>query len=592
MYLNNIFSHFPPEYLYKVQWFRRLLLRKLILITIALIWAYGFAEIKIVVAQTLSNQVSEQLRNLIEVAETPPKITVQGELIHTLSMLSPFYERRAYQPAWIGDNGPFPQVDSLLKAIREADREGLRPSDYHLVRIEFILKEMRQNQEQQTNLSRIVDLDLLLTDAFLLYGSHLLAGRINPETIDPEWSLERREVGLVEVLQTALDSNRIEEALKDLITPQPCYAKLRQALARYRDIAAKGGWPTVPDGPKMQKGDSDERVLALRARLTAADVPDQELNSNRDQFTPFTYDFVLLFDDALEQAVRKFQQRYGLEVDGIVGPRTLAAMNVTVEERIRQIELNMERWRWLPRDFGRRHILVNIANFELDVVEDGQTVMTMHIIVGKPYQHTPIFSADMTYLVFNPSWYVPLSIAKKEVLPSILKDPEYLAKRKIRVYQGGDDEATEIDPQTIDWSNVNAENFPYRFRQAPGAKNLLGRVKFMFPNQFNVYLHDTPSKSLFSRTVRAFSHGCIRIEKPIELAEYVLRGDEKWNREKILATIKKGRERTVQLPEPIPVYLLYCTVLVNEDGSIQFRNDIYGRDKELDKALRKKTPTL
>jgi len=569
-------------------------MRKLILITIALIWAYGLAEIKIVVAQTLSNQVSEHLRNRIAVAETPSKITVQGELIHTLAMLSPFYERRVYQPAWIGDNGPFPQVDALLKAIREADSEGLRPGDYHLVRIESILTAMRQNQEQQKpfNPNRIVDLDLLLTDAFLLYGSHLLAGRINPETIDPEWSLERREVDIVEVLQTALDSNRIEEALKDLITPQPCYAKLRQALARYRDIAAKGGWPTVPDGPKMQKGDSDERVLALRARLTAADVPDKELNSNRDLFNLFTYDFVLLFDDALEQAVRKFQERHGLEVDGIVGPRTLAAMNVTVEERIRQIELNMERWRWLPHDFGRRHILVNIANFELDVVEDSQTVMTMHIIVGKPYQHTPIFSADMTYLVFNPSWYVPPSIAKKEMLPSIRKDPGYLAKRKIRVYQVWDDEATEIDPQTIDWSNVSAKNFPYRFRQAPGPKNLLGRVKFMFPNQFNVYLHDTPSKSLFSRAVRAFSHGCIRIEKPIELAEYVLRGDEKWDHKKILDAIKKGRERTVQLPEPIPVYLLYCTAWANEDGTIQFRNDIYGRDKELDKAFRKKPSGL
>jgi murein L,D-transpeptidase YcbB/YkuD len=451
---------------------------------------------------------------------------------------------------------------------------------------------MRQNQEQQTNHSRIVDLDLLLTDAFLLYGSHLLAGRVNPETIDPEWSVERREVGLVEVLQAALDSNRIEEALKDLITPQPCYAKLRQVLARYRDIAAKGGWPTVPDGPKMQKGDSDERVIALRARLTAVDIPDQERNSNRDLFTSFTYDFVLLFDDALEQAVRKFQERHGLEVDGIVGPRTLAAMNVTVEERIRQIELNMERWRWLPWDFGRRYILVNIANFELDVIEDGQTVMTMHIIVGKPYQHTPIFRADMTHLVFNPSWYVPPSIAKKEMLPSIRKDPEYLAKRKIRVYQDWNGEATEIDPQTIDWSQVSAKNFPYRFRQAPGAKNLLGRVKFMLPNQFNVYLHDTPSKSLFSRAVRAFSHGCIRIEKPIEMAEYVLRGDEKWDHKKILDAIKKGRERTVQLPEPIPVYLLYCTAWANEDGIIQFRNDIYGRDKELDKVLHKKPPTL
>jgi murein L,D-transpeptidase YcbB/YkuD len=474
-------------------------------------------------------------------------------------------------------------VDALIKTIHEADFRGLKPSDYHLSKIEVILKEARKNQNEGKALvpGILIDLDLLLTDAFLIYSSHLLAGCINPETIYPEWSGGScREADLTKLLQTALDSNQIEETLKNLLPTQPEYIRLRQALARYRDIAAKGGWRIVPDGLKMQKGHRGVRVVKLRERLIAEESPDQELHNSSD-----------LFDDDLEQTVREFQKRYGLKVDGIVGPQTLAALNVPVNERVRQIELNMERWRWLPQNFSQRYILVNIANFELDVFENGKTVMTMRVVVGKRYRRTPVFSGKMTYLVLSPYWYIPRSIAVQDILPMVHKDPDYLIKQNIKVFQGWGAETKEFSSKTIDWTKITDENFNYRFRQEPGPNNSLGRVKFIFPNKFNVYLHDTPHRELFAKSVRTFSSGCIRVEKPIELAEYLLRDSHEWTREDILAAIDKGIEKTVWLPEPIEVHLLYWTAWANEDGSIQFRNDIYGRDKLLDDALRKEPPT-
>ncbi len=550
-------------------------------IAIAFLGAIVFASLQTATAQTSSDQVRELLRSRIEMAGVPPKIVVGEEVVHASIALPLFYERRMYRPAWSGEDGPLPQADALLKAISQAEGEGLRPADYHLAKIEPTLEQVRKNQANKIPLNprRLVDLDILLTDAFLVYGSHLLVGRINPETIDAEWLANRRQADLASVLQTALDSGTIDETLDSLLPPQPGYARLKQALARYRDMAAKGHWLTVPDGPKMQKGDRDERVVALRKRLMASGDLDQPPDSNTD-----------LFDDTLGVALRRFQHRHGLDVDGIVGPATLSALNVPAEERIRQIEINMERWRWLPQNLGQRHVLVNIANFELDVIENGVPVMTMRVVVGRDYRRTPVFSDKMTYLVLSPYWHVPPKLAIQDKLPLIRKDSDYLAKENIRVFQGWGAETKEVDPASVDWSKVTGKNFGYRLRQEPGPKNALGRVKFMFPNKFDVYLHDTPSRELFAKTVRTFSSGCIRIEKPIELAEYLLAGDPKWTRAAILAAIDKRVEQTVRLAEPMPIHLLYWTAWADEDGSIRFRNDIYGRDRLLDEALREEPP--
>jgi len=556
--------------------------RRILFIVTLGVWAGGLAFGDKVAATNLSDQVRDILGSRIEEAGILPRVLCGGALIWVSPLLPPFYERRSFLPAWNGDDGPRPEVDAFLRALQEADQEGLRAEDYNLSTIESLLAELRQNMALKNPLppEKIADLDLLVTDAFLIYASHLLTGRVNPETIQAEWYAQSRKANLDRILQIALDSQQIENVLQGLLPRHPGYAWLRQALLDYRNIAQKGGWPRLPSGPNMRKGDSGRRVRILRARL----ISTGDLHRAQGKSNP-------LFDDPLDRAVRKFQYRHGLYIDGIVGPATLAALNVPVEKRIRQIEGNLERWRWLPQDFGSRYILVNIANFDLQIIETGRPVLTMRAIVGKPYQRTPVFSALMTSLVLRPFWNVPPSIAQEEMLPLILKDQNYLAKNRIKLIKGWGDEQEEIDPATLDWSKVSTDSFPYNLRQEPGPMNPLGRIKFMFPNKFNVYLHDTPFPELFKKTTREFSHGCIRIEKPIELAEYLLRADPRWTGGSLIEEIDKSIDQTVRLPEPIPVHGLYWTAWVEEDGTVQFRKDIYDRDKPLEEVLKAKPPT-
>ena len=293
-----------------------------------------------------------------------------------------------------------------------------------------------------------------------------------------------------------------------------------------------------------------------------------------------------LFDQPLVAALLHFQQRHGLEPDGRLGKKTVAALNVSAAERVRQIELNLERWRWLPQDLGARYILVNIPDFSLRVVEQGQQVLAMKVIVGKSYRRTPVFSDTMRYLVINPYWEVPPRLAVEDKLPEIRKDVDFLSRNHIRVLRGWGSEEAEVDPKTVDWARLGKGNFPYRLRQDPGPQNALGQVKFMFPNKFDVYLHDTPSRELFRRTERDASSGCIRVEKPVDLADYLLQGVPGWSHERLLSTIASGREMMVPLPAPIQVHLLYWTTWADEQGTVHFRRDLYGRDNSLDAALR------
>jgi len=291
------------------------------------------------------------------------------------------------------------------------------------------------------------------------------------------------------------------------------------------------------------------------------------------------------FDALLEQAVLGYQRRRGLPVDGKVGAKTVASLNVPVNDRIRQLELNLERLRWLPRDLGQRYILVNMPGFDLQVMEDGRPVASMNVVVGTTAQPTPIFSRTMTYLEVNPYWNIPRRLVAREILPLVQRDPEDLIERNIRVYHGWQADSAELPAEAIDWAGVDPQNHPYRFRQDPGGKNSLGRVKFMFPNQFNVYLHDTPSTGLFARARRAYSHGCIRVAEPIELATYLLREEPFWTRSEIRYAIASGENLKIGLPRPLPVYLVYLTAWVDENGVTNFREDIYGRDELLQVAL-------
>jgi L,D-transpeptidase YcbB len=293
-----------------------------------------------------------------------------------------------------------------------------------------------------------------------------------------------------------------------------------------------------------------------------------------------------VFDAPLQAAVIRFQRRHGLETDGAVGPITLAELDRPVAERIRQIERNLERWRWLPHDLGSRYILVDIAGFELRVFEDEHMVMDMQVIVGRDYRQTPVFNDQIRYLVLSPYWNVPASLAVKDILPLARSDPRYLQEHGFKVLAGGwGADARVVDATMVDWENISESNFPYRFRQDPGPYNSLGRVKFMFPNEFDVYLHDTPSVGLFARTSRDISSGCIRLERPLDLAEYLLDGASGWTRERILSGMNSGKERNITLPTPVPVHMIYLTVWTEPDGTAYFRPDVYGRDARLDTAL-------
>ncbi|MBU1882582.1 L,D-transpeptidase family protein, partial [bacterium] len=437
--------------------------------------------------------LTERIRNRIEAAGYPPLIEIQGELIYASQALPAFYEQRGFAPAWSDGTKPLPRVQTLINAIHEGLREALSPNDYHITQIRSIneLFKDQKNLPKQDRFRLLVDLELLCTDAFLVYGSHLLAGRVNPETIDAEWQANRRDADIGKVLSKALADQEIGTALRNLLPEQTGYWRLRQALTDYRDIRYKGGWPAIPEGPKLQPGMTDQRVSILIQRLQiTGDLQDIEADSN------FTY------DSRIENAVKAFQKRHGLEPIGYVGPQTLAALNVPARDRIRQIEINLERWRWLPQDLGKKHIIVNIADFRLFVVEEDSSILEMRVVVGRDYRRTPVFSDKMTYLVFCPYWNVPPGITINDVLPAIKKDPGYLASKNIRVFKGWDVNTVEIDPYTVDWSKVSGKNLQYRFRQDPGATNSLGHVKFMFPNKFKVYLHDTPAKELFEKQDR------------------------------------------------------------------------------------------
>lgn len=521
----------------------------------------------------------EAVRNRIETLQHTGAISIRTAFIHTKISLPRFYETRGFDPVWVIKDELRPEAKTAMDILRRSDEEGLEPNDYHLDLLDIYMEEIDGPKGKKTLAvtPMLVEFDLLLTDAVLLYASHLLAGAVNPETFDKEWHANRRRADLAEILQQALTSGNLKETIANLAPQSIGYTRLKTALRTYRDMAASNSWPVVPPGPKLHIGDSGNRVKLLKKGLVATwDLP-EPANPVEE-----------LFDEPTESALKRFQRRHGLETDGTAGPATLAALNVSPAERMQQIKLNLERWRWLPSSLGERYILVNIPDFRLDVIENCQSRLNMRVVVGKSYRRTPVFSDHLTYIVLNPRWEVPFNIAVEDKLPLIKKDPEYLKKMHMCVFRGWGSEAEEIDPSTVSWKDLNKRNFPYRLRQSPGPWNALGQIKFMFPNKFNVYLHGTPEQHLFLKEARSFSSGCIRLENPLDLLVYFLKCDPKLSRESIQRLLSTNIERTVRLPESVPVHLLYWTAWVSEDEKMQFRPDVYGRDKLLAKALSEK----
>jgi murein L,D-transpeptidase YcbB/YkuD len=477
--------------------------------------------------------------------------------------LEEFYAARDYLPVWLDGAGPNARAATFREVLQQVEEEGLEPDAYPLVLLEHLWGSEGSAQQ--------VALELLLTEGFFNYGRELLSGQIDPLWSGQSWHIGVENIDTVALLQALLSSADFATALKSLPPGHPAYQRLREALARYRKIEKEGGWPTIPAGKKLRLGNNDPRVPLLRYRLQLEGAM---------QFASVKHKS--LYDEALHYAVERFQRRHGLQQDGVIGPLTLAELNVPVIRRIAQIRLNMERWRWLPDQLGHRHIVVNLSAYQLSAYDHGERQFTMHTIIGALENQTPQISGDLHTVVFNPHWSIPRNIALEEIIPKQRHNPDYLTSRGIRVFSnwnGGE----ELDPASIDWARVHRDNFPYMLRQDPGPQNALGKLKFLFTNNFRIYLHDTPAQQLFKQPERTFSHGCIRVEAPRRLAAFLLKGegDSPWSETAVRSVVATGITHELKITEPVPVYLLYLTAWTGDDGAVHFRRDVYGEDELL-----------
>lgn len=465
-------------------------------------------------------------------------------------------------PLWLEEDADSERADALIEALLTIHEHGLRGDLYPLEELRDVLAPI--DKARRPTAEQLARADVMLSAMYVTLGEDLLTGQIDPNSVEQQWKLDASAIDVDSALARTLRLEPLRNAIARLRPLDEQYAALQAHLREYRELLQRGGWNEVPDGETLEPGDTTTlaRLTALRLRLAhegildfaAADTARCAPATARCDTIPAVY------DAELGGSVAEFQHRHGIVRDSVLGPGTLASLNVPVEYRIGQVMANLERYRWLPRELGDRYIYVNVPAFRLDAYDKGERVLNMRVIVGAEYEDraTPAFSDSMTYLEFAPYWNVPREIAEKEIWPKQEADPTY--------FERNDYETVERGGET--W-----------IRQRPGTKNALGQVKFMFPNALNIYLHDTPERSLFERDVRAFSHGCIRVGEPAKLAEYALAYNDGWDAARIEAAMN-GENRQVPLERKIPVYIVYFTTFVR-DGTLYFGNDIYDRDSEL-----------
>ena len=482
--------------------------------------------------------------------------TPRGVPSDTWRHVRSLYANYAGAPLWLDKQGlSTDRVTELANALASADSDAIRVDSYPIGNLAKAVSTLRANKTATAD--ELADADVLMTSTFAALGEDLLTGQIDPRTVSQSWYINPREEHIDSALARTLREGPLDRSIQ-LIRPQdPTYDSLRVQLMHYRELAAKGDWPTVPKGPQLKPGEMDSRarLTALADRLRAEGyLPADSASSDSTRAASGR----MKYDTRLAGAVAEFQARHDIGVDSMLGPETVDALNEPVSFRVGQIAANLERYRWLPRALGDRYILVNVPAFELQAFDQGKPTLQMKVIVGQDYQGkaTPVFSDSMEFVVFRPYWIVTDSIAAKEIYPKAEADPTYLDRNNYEIV-------------TIDHKR--------RVRQKPGDKNSLGLIKFMFPNDFNIYLHDTPQGELFNKDVRAFSHGCIRLQHPDSLGAFVLG----WPLERVHDQMHNGSDNhTVKLPTKIPVYIVYFTTYVKND-QLYFGNDLYNRDDKL-----------
>ncbi len=517
------------------------------------------------------DEVQQALARQLRSAPVPAEggVNRSNPVFPTRDTLREFYANNGQRLAWCDDSGGLlPSTKTLLDALRRAGEHGLDPEDYALSRLDLLGTQIGKPPFDDAAVARLADFDLLMTAAFFRYAADLSTGRVHPDEIRNDWHTNPPELDPLTKLDQARKDGTLAELLEALPPPHAGYARLREALRGLRQVEAAGGWPAIPDGPELGPGSRGPRVLILRKRLAESAGTVESANSATagagDQF-----------DEALAESVRRFQERHAIEPDGKVGGRTLDELNVPVDWWSQQVELNLERWRWIPRRLGALHVFVNIPAFDLKLVRGGASVWRTRIVVGKAFSPTPVFSDRIVAVVVNPPWNVPKSIALGEYLPEMRDDPRAFARRGLRLLEGPEEDPREVDPATVDWRALEGGRFPYRLRQDPGPNNALGRLKFQLTNEFRIYLHDTPTRGLFGQSDRDLSHGCIRVERPLDLAARLL-GES--SQDLLREALDQPKERHLSVKPPVPIHILYLTAWVDDAGALRFAPDVYEFD--------------
>jgi len=542
---------------------RRTLLWRLhrLLIGVCVLYSAGVGHSQVVVDRSVAVAIESQ----VAVMTQPGAEQIRGLSIAWPQLIHQFYAQRDFRPAWDRPG----VVNDLHRALRDSRDDGLDPRDYYSSELEAMAADIRSGKASAELRAQF---DLLNTEAVIRLGYHLSFGKVDPQSFDAQWNYGRtlRNLNVAQSIEQALDADDVYGRIEALKPKHSLYVDLKREFARYRAIAAAGGWQPMSAGPALKPGAVDARVAALRNRLQrTGDVGPSVAN-------PQAYDAVL------ENAVRTYQERLGLEADGAAGARTIAELNVPISERIEQIRINLDRGRVLLQDLPDEFVVVNVAGYQLYFVRGGEVVWRTRVQVGKPYRRTPIFRSQITYLVLNPTWTVPPGIIANDILPGARRNPASITDRGLRVL---DRSGRDVDPATVDWSAFRSGNIPYTLRQDPGPKNALGRVKFMFPNDYAVYLHDTPSMRLFDAADRSFSSGCVRVEDPLEFARLLLDDPGQWTDAGIARALDSGRTQNVTLKRKIPVLLAYWTAWVDPQGRVNFRRDVYQQDSAWGKGL-------
>lgn len=516
----------------------------------------------------------ENIRKIIESRIPGERYKAFGIELYSSVLLPKTYIENSFSPLWITSYDSLTKVQEMVNFVRDTEYHGLVPDHYHYQELYARLESLINDSDHLYDPVFIANFDLLLTDAYFMIASHLYHGKVDPESLEAQWGIRRDkpDLPLDARLKYMLKHETVEEGFRHFYPPNPGYAGMVEEYKKLKSLIDKDFSINVQlkSGP-IKPGDSLADVAEIKKKLTFWNL-----------YSPDTTSHPGKYDEKSVEAMKKLQHQFGYNTDGIIGKNAVKALNLGVKERIDLLAVNMERLRWMPDSLEPVYILVNIADFTLQVFRGSDTLMSMRTIVGKDYRETPVFNALITYLVLSPSWTVPPTIQRQDVIPAVARNAGYLASKNMKVY---DSKGKLVDPASVNWKR---DGMRYTIRQSPGAQNALGKVKFMFPNKHNVYLHDTPSRELFARDERTFSSGCIRIEKPMELAQLLLSDMDGWSPEKVKQAMNSSSEKTVVLKSPAGVYLYYLTAWADSKGIIHYRSDIYNRDKEMLIALREK----